>query len=109
MIKASLLALLRRKYNNYIIYVHNLSNFDANFFLKYLVELAYVKLIYKDGRIISIRVYFGKLDSNGKFPYNITFQDSYQKLPASLSKLAENFGIDIFKTKFPYAQPLAGQ
>jgi hypothetical protein len=37
MIKATLKALLRRKYNNYIIYVHNLSNFDANFFLKYLV------------------------------------------------------------------------
>lgn len=102
MIKAALRALLRRKYNNYVVYVHNLSNFDANFFLKYLVELTHVKLVYKEGRIISIRAYYGEKDKKGKYPYSLTFQDSYQKLPASLKQLAINFGLETRKTIFPY-------
>ena len=97
MIKASLTSLLRRKYNGYIVYVHNLSNFDANFILKYLAELAPIKLIYKDGKIISIKVFFG--DKNA---YTITFIDSYQLLPSSLEKLAAVFELPIQKTPFPH-------
>lgn len=99
MIKASLIALLRRKYDGYTVYVHNLSHFDANFILKYLAELAPLKLIYKDGKIISIKVFYGS-----KFVYCITFVDSYQLLPSSLEKLAIAFELPISKTSFPHAK-----
>ena len=99
MIKASLTALLRRKYDGFTVYVHNLSHFDANFILKYLAELAPLKLIYKDGKIISIKVFYGS-----KYAYCITFVDSYQLLPSSLEKLAIAFELPIGKTSFPHAK-----
>ena len=97
LIKASLTSLLRRKYNGYIVYVHNLSSFDVNFILKYLAELTPIKLIYKDGKVISIKAFYG--DKNA---YTITFIDSYQILPSSLEKLANIFELSISKTPFPH-------
>ena len=102
MIKASLIALLRRKYNGYTVYVHNLSNFDANFILKYLAELAPIKLIYKDGKIISIKVFYGDKKTRSNYPYSLTFVDSYQILPSSLEKLAVAFSLQISKLPFPH-------
>jgi hypothetical protein len=64
--------------------------------------LAPIKLIYKNGKIISIKVYYGNKDVHGRYPYNITFKDSYHLLPASLSKLATAFELPINKTPFPF-------
>lgn len=90
MIKDSLANLKDKKYHRYSIYIHNLSYFDGVFLLKHMVEVfTVVKPIIRDGRIISIKVYFGN-----KNKYHITFLDSLLLLPSSLSKLSKSFGVE---------------
>jgi hypothetical protein len=88
-------SLLKRKYNGYKIYVHNLSNFDGIFIIKILslIDNINIKPIIKDNKMIDIKIIFGK--------YNIAFRDSLLMLPSSLSKLAIQFKVDN-KTIFPY-------
>jgi hypothetical protein len=88
-------SIMKRKYNGYKVYVHNLSNFDGIFILKALSVIKYssLKPIIKDDKIIDIKIIFGK--------YNISFRDSLLMLPTSLRKLAIQFNVDN-KTIFPY-------
>jgi len=84
-----------KKYDNYKIYIHNLSNFDAIFLLKILAGMGFCKPIIHHDNIISIQFNF-----NG---YTVTFRDSQQILTASLRKLAKSFGVDTQKSIFPYS------
>jgi DNA polymerase family B len=86
--------LMIRKYNNYIIYIHNMAGFDAIFLLKILAELGQIKPIIHNGDLISINFKFNN--------YNITFRDSQQILISSLRNLAKCFGVDVLKGYFPY-------
>jgi len=103
MLKTAIESLLKPKYSGYVIYAHNLSNFDGIFLLKTLTELADDKIkitpILRDGNFINIKATFG---SRGK--YNLSFRDSYLLLPVSLRKLSEQFSevINQTKTIFPY-------
>lgn len=86
--------LMIRKYDNYKIYIHNLSGFDANFLLKILANLGEIKPIIHDNKIISIT-----FKMNG---YVVTFKDSQQMLIGSLRNLAKAFGVETQKSIFPY-------
>ncbi len=95
MVKTALKTLLIRKYHNYKIYVHNLSNFDGIFIFKLLMEISSnIKPIINEGKFINITVKF-----NDK--YNLQFRDSYLMLPSSLKKLAKSFKVED-KSIFPY-------
>jgi hypothetical protein len=83
-----------KKYDNYKIYIHNLSGFDGIFLLKILAELGVVKPIIHNEKIISII-----FKMNG---YVVTFKDSRQLLIASLFKLGLAFGVKILKSIFPH-------
>lgn len=87
--------LMIKKYDNWKVYIHNLSGFDANFLLKILSDLGEIKPIIHDNKIISIT-----FKMNG---YVITFKDSQQMLIVSLRKLAKAFGVDTQKGIFPYS------
>lgn len=95
MIKASIKDIMINKYDNYKIYIHNLSNFDAIFLLKILAEIGNCKPIIHHDTIISIQ-----FDMNG---YIVQFRDSQQILTASLRNLAKAFGVDTKKSIFPYS------
>src|ERR1700721_2821528 len=98
----SIKSLLIRKYNNYKIYVHNLSKFDAVFLLRVLAEIPnlYIDPIIRDGRIINIKMsYLPTKDT--KKPYVFEFRSSLLLLPSSLKNLAITFKVDN-KDIFPY-------
>jgi len=86
--------LMVKKYDNYKIYIHNLSGFDANFLLKILVNLGEIKPIIHNKKIISIT-----FKMNG---YVVIFKDSQQMLIGSLKNLAKAFGVETQKSIFPY-------
>lgn len=83
--------ILRRKYDGYTIYAHNLSLFDIVFLFKYLPELKLlgftVQIIKKENKYIYIKIY------NNKKNISITLRDSYLLLPSSLSKLSTQFRV----------------
>jgi hypothetical protein len=89
---------IKSKYNNYTIYVHNLSNFDSIFILKVLSKIYKINSINKEGKFISINIH--SKDNKNKF--NIKIKDSYLLLPLSLEKLIDGFSIDTKKLIFPY-------
>ena len=93
-VKSALKSILKRKYNNYNVYIHNMARFDAVFLLKYLLQLGELKPLIRDNRIISLTL---KFDG-----YKLIFKDSYQILLGSLSKLSKAFQIETPKTIFPY-------
>jgi hypothetical protein len=99
-----ILSLLKPKYSGYIIYAHNLSNFDGIFLLGALVNFLdspinpiKINPIIRDNNFINIKINHGP-----KFKYNIAFRDSYLLLPLSLKKLAIQFNVDHLKTVFPH-------
>lgn len=96
MIKSCLISLMKKKYDGYKIYVHNLSNFDGIFLLKILSSFdnCSLKPKIKDGKFINLQLNFNK--------YKIYFRDSFLMLPLSLRKLAKAFQVDIQKGYFPY-------
>jgi DNA polymerase type B, organellar and viral len=100
MLKLSLKYLMRPKYHNYKIYIHNFSFFDAIFLIRIFSELTDmpIKPIMRDGRIIDLKFSF---DFNGT-NFNLFFRDSYLLLPSSLRKLAINFNVEN-KGIFPYS------
>jgi hypothetical protein len=83
MLKDALLNLLQAKYNKFRVYFHNLSYFDAVDFLRILASLdnTHLKPQLKDGKIINLRLNYGK-------NYNLFFRDSFLLLPHSLDSLA---------------------
>ena len=95
MLKDSIQYLMKRKYNNHKIYLHNFSRFDAIFLMKTLTDLSdKVSPVIRDGQFIDLKFkYAGK--------YNLFFRDSLLLLPSTLKKLAESFNVDN-KGYFPY-------
>lgn len=99
MLKTAIRFLMKPKYHDYKIYLHNFSFFDSIFLLKFLSELTDIKIlpIIRDGRIIDLK--FSFYIFNNKI--NLYFRDSYLLLPSSLKKLALNFKVSN-KGIFPY-------
>jgi hypothetical protein len=95
MILDCLKQVLTRKYNNYKVYIHNLAKFDIIFLLKYLVKVGSLKPVIHNGRIISLKINYGK---NGE--YQLEFKDSFLLLPSSLSDLSIGFKVEKNKTIF---------
>jgi hypothetical protein len=95
MIEASVKFLMKRKYNNYRVYLHNFSNFDSVFLVNSLHKLTKytLKPSRRNGKLIDIQFKFGN--------YSLYFRDSYLLLPLSLRKLAISFGVDQ-KGVFPH-------
>jgi hypothetical protein len=84
-----------KKYDNFNVYIHNLSRFDGIFLLKILVNLGKIKPLIHHGDLISIGFKFKN--------YIITFKDSQQLLILSLRKLGKAFGVETQKGYFPYS------
>lgn len=99
MLISSIKFLMKPKYHNYKIYLHNFSFFDAIFLMRPLSELTniLIKPVIRDGRIIDLKFPFSINNKN----FNIFFRDSFLLLPDSLKKLAKNFNVDN-KDLFPY-------
>lgn len=97
LLKTSITYLMKRKYHQYKVFLHNFSYFDGVFLLRILSSLGEkVKPIIRDGKIIDLKFYFNK-------SYFLSFRDSYLLLPASLKDLAINFKVQnkgIFPHKF---------
>jgi hypothetical protein len=83
MLKAAFTHLLKSKYDQHKIYLHNLSFFDGVFMLNILNELpnSFLSLTRHEGKLINITLSYGK-------KYHIYFRDSLLILPLSLYKLA---------------------
>lgn len=94
--------LLKRSYNGYKVYIHNLSHFDGIFLFRILSNYQNCKFtpVLKDGKMISLRLSWKPSPSSLKV-YSIEFKDSYLMLPISLKKLAKAFNIED-KGIFPY-------
>ena len=82
-------------WNPTLIYVHNFSNFDSIFLVKYLVtEANGFKINRRNGNIISI-VFEKKINYKGKnIKIKLIFKDSYLILNSSLAKLAKTFNVE---------------
>lgn len=94
MLNSSISYLMKRKYSNYKIYLHNFSYFDGIFLMKSLSGLADKLIpIIRDGRIIDLKFKYNK--------HTLHFRDSYLLIPSSLTKLATNFNVEN-KGIFPY-------
>jgi DNA polymerase type B, organellar and viral len=78
-----------KEYDNYKVYIHNMSRFDAIFLIKILVNLGECNPIIHNDEITSITF---KLNS-----YIVTFKDSQQMLIKSLRSLGDSFNVDIKK------------
>jgi len=86
------LQFIDKKYNKYVLYAHNLANFDMIFVLESLVYLTNehnIKLepIMRNNKLIKLRLHY--FISNNK--YHIDFHDSYQLLNSSLDNLSKTF------------------
>ena len=89
-------SVMQRKYNNYRIYLHNFSNFDAVFLFNVLSTLTdNIKPIINDGKFVDLKFSFAQEK------YKIYFRDSLLMLPSSLNKLCKSFNVES-KTIFPY-------
>ena len=101
MLTEAIVSLLRRSYNGYKVYVHNLSGFDGNFLFKILTNIKdfNLKPVMKDGKMINLSL---RLNSSGS-SYHVDFRDSLLMLPLSLKKLSRAFNLgDEGKGIFPY-------
>jgi hypothetical protein len=95
MLKNSIIFLMKRKYHNYKIYLHNLSRFDAVFMLSIITELTdKVNPIIRNGQFIKLTMSFAN-------KYKLHFRDSLLILPGTLSSLAKIFNVEN-KGIFPY-------
>jgi DNA polymerase type B, organellar and viral len=94
MLITAIKGIMIKEYDNYQVYIHNMSRFDAIFLLKILVNLGECKPIIHNDEIISITFML-----NG---YVVTFKDSLKILIKSLRDLGHSFNVDIQKSIFPY-------
>nr|YP_010455097.1 hypothetical protein NYK79_mgp51 [Porodaedalea mongolica]UUA03939.1 hypothetical protein [Porodaedalea mongolica]WCF76699.1 hypothetical protein [Porodaedalea mongolica] len=99
LIKDLLSTIFSRKYSGKNIYIHNSSEFDLVFLMKYLVSYGSTKVepVIKDGKFINIDVRFGP-----HYLYKVSFRDSILLLPGSLAKLSKAFNVDNIKDLFPH-------
>jgi hypothetical protein len=110
MLKSSLQFILKRKYHEYKVYLHNFSYFDGIFLMKIISDLVSsknIKPVIRDNRIINLRVEFlPEISKNKKRNYYVEFRDSYLLLTTSLEKLGKTFAINEGKLEkklpFPY-------
>lgn len=94
MIEEALKSLFKRRYQGYKVYLHNFSDFDSIFIMKYLCNLSsQCNVIMRDGKMIDLKIKAGK--------YNLSFRDSYLLLPASLASLSKSFSVES-KGHFPF-------
>jgi DNA polymerase type B, organellar and viral len=98
MLKSAVQFIMKPKFHNHKIYLHNFSFFDGIFLIKILSQLTdvIIKPLMRDGRIIELKFTFTIASNN----FNIYFRDSYLILPSSLRKLATNFNVEA-KGAFP--------
>ena len=85
--------LLRRKYRGYLVFAHNLSNFEVVFLFKYIASLKNeykINVIKRDDQIIAIKIM--NRDKN----VSLTIRDSLLLLPASLSSLTHLYFNKLF-------------
>ena len=95
MVQAAVEWLLRRKYHQHKIYIHNFSKFDVAFLLNTLSTFGTkLKPIIRDGRFINLKLTFDNR-------YTIDFRDSLLLLPVSLADLTKSFNVTK-KGIFPY-------
>jgi hypothetical protein len=99
MLEAGFKSLLQPKYNDYVIYFHNLGNFDGHFIIQALLNIGKVNIIENKGKIISISL-TGK-DNNGE-SIKLVFRDSAQLLLSSLAKLTLGFETPVQKGNFDH-------
>jgi DNA polymerase type B, organellar and viral len=92
MLNESMKYLMENKYNNYNVYLHNLSYFDGIYLIERLSSLTNEKLkpIIREGRIITFPFKYKSLRKNK----TINFRDSYLLLPSSLYKLCKIFHVE---------------
>jgi len=110
MLKASVLFILKIKYNGHRVYLHNFSYFDGIFLMKIISDLVIsnnIKPVIRDNRIINLRVEFlPENTKNKQRKYYVEFRDSYLLLTTSLEKLGKTFAINEGKLEqklpFPY-------
>nr|YP_010691074.1 DNA polymerase [Phellinus igniarius]WBU93175.1 DNA polymerase [Phellinus igniarius] len=99
LISAVLSVLLSREFTQRTVYIHNSSNFDLVFLLKYIVNHpgVHVDPTIKDGNFINLKIHYGP-----NLTYNLNFKDSFLLLPSSLSKLSKQFQVETLKSIFPH-------
>jgi hypothetical protein len=100
MIKAAFTQLLKSKYHQHKVYLHNLSYFDGVFMLNILDSLPNYSLSINRhaGRLINLQLTYKS--QNGKQNYHLHFRDSLLLLPVALSALATSFKV-LSKGIFP--------
>jgi hypothetical protein len=89
------LRFMEPKYHKFILYAHNLSNFDSVFILESLLFISdnyniKIEPLIRDNKIISIKLRFGYNKDTG-YRYYIEFHDSLLLLMSSLDKLSKTF------------------
>jgi len=96
LLRDAIKSLMNDKYNNYKVYIHNLSRFDGVFLLRLLADIKDTKLdvLQREDKMIALTLNFGN-------KCQITFHDSILLLPSSLDKLSKAFNIDNKKILFP--------
>jgi hypothetical protein len=101
MLKNAIKYLMKPKFHNYKVYIHNFSFFDGIFLLRILSEMTdiTIKPIFRDGRIIELKFPFLTSPNN---KVNLYFRDSLLLLPSSLKDLAINFNVTN-KGIYPYS------
>jgi len=92
--------MLKPQYNNYRVYCHNFSKFDAMFLHRIFHKYFKVSnIISKDLNIISMNIKVVKDKSIVK----LQFIDSFCILPSSLQRLGLDFKVQTTKGYFPYS------
>jgi len=85
------------KYNKYIVYIHNIGNFDGIILLKKLLSKYEIKPLIRDNSLLAIDV--SKLN---KPKIKIRLLDSINLLNDNLRNLGKSFEVNIQKGVFPY-------
>jgi hypothetical protein len=102
MIDESIKYLLKEKYDKFIVFIHNFSYFDSIFLIKNLYKLSdKINPTLRDGRFIDFGLKYSIQQNGNMKKLSLKFKESLLILPAALSKLGPNFGLDS-KDIFPY-------
>jgi len=99
MLITAIKAICNWKYNNYNVYAHNFSSFDGIFLLKILNKIGNINPTIKDGKLISVNLFYNGTKEDNKI-YTINFFDSILLLQASLRKLGKSFNVSTQKGSF---------
>lgn len=87
-------SILIKKYNGYIVYAHNMVNYDMKILFDTVAKYFEIQPIVANKEILGYKVIKGDI--------SLTFKDSYKILPASLDNLGKSFGVVTLKSQFPY-------